>query len=288
MKTNKSSAFSQAAALTAASVILQILLFVYRIIITRFSGAGGMGIYQLAAPYYSMIVSISLSGITMAVTRLTVEKNAVNDSSAVKTVVRKALQLFLTLLAASALVTFIFPDFIAGTILGNMQTKASMLLFIPCIFFTGFENIYKSFFYGVKTVRPNVISDITELSIRILAIFILLYMNQDSLTPEKTAFLIVLGMTISEIFSFTFLGLYYKYYNAGHNFKAQNPKSANILSDVARIAIPISASSILMTIISSVNTILIPQRLQAAGMSGTQAVETLGILMGMAFPAPVK
>ena len=308
MKINKSSAFSQAVTLTIASVILQILLFVYRIIITRFSGAGGMGIYQLAAPYYSILSSIALSGITMSVTRLTVEKNAVNDAPAVKTVVRRSLQLFLTLLAVSAAVTFIFPDFIAGKILGNIQTKACMLLFIPCLFFTGFENIYKSFFYGVKTVKPNIISEISELCIRIIAIFILLYMNQNSLTTEKTAFLIVFGMIISEIFSFTFLGLYYKRYNKksvgmtlavarevtpardfypgdrkGRPY-AKEQKSKNILSEIARIAVPISASSLLMTIITSVNTILLPQRLVASGMSQTQAVETLGMLMGMAFP----
>ena len=244
-----------------------------------------MGVYQLAAPFYSIISSISLSGITMAVTRLTVEKNAVNDSNAIQTVVRKSLQIFLTLLTISAIVTFAFPDLIADKILGNIQTKASMLLFIPCLFFTGFENIYKSFFYGVKTVKPNIISEITELCIRISTIFLLLYFNQTSLTPEKTAFLIVFGMTISEVFSFTFLGLYYKRYNK-NSIKSikKSPKPKNILSEIIRIAVPVSASSILMTIISSANTILIPKRLIVSGMTSAQAIETLGILMGMTFP----
>ena len=284
MKINKSSAFFQALTLTLSSIVLQILLFVYRIIITRFSGAGGMGIYQLAAPYYSILSSISLSGITMAVTRLTVEKTAADNTNAVQTVVRKSLQLFLTLLTLSAAVTFVFPDLIAGQILGDIRTKASMLLFIPCLFFTGFENIYKSFFYGVKTVRPNIISEISELSIRIFAIFILLYINKSSLTPEKTAYLIVLGMIISEIFSFTFLGIYYKRYVGATLAVAPVKKSPNILSEISRIAIPISASSILMTIISSVNTILLPKRLIVSGMTNTQAIETLGIIMGMSLP----
>jgi len=270
-----------------------------------------MGIYQLAAPYYSFLASVALSGITMAVTRLTVEKSTMNDTNAIQTVVRKSLQLFLTLLTVSALATFIFPDFIAGNILGDIRTKSSMLLFIPCLFFTGFENIYKSFFYGIKTVKPNIISEVTELCIRILAIFVLLHMNKSSLTPEKTAFLIVSGMIISEIFSFIFLGLYYKRYtkSVGCGFPdapigltgssdfseslggvsrmprpTKTKRSKNILSEIARIAVPISASSLLMTIISSVNTIFIPKRLIVSGMTNTQAIETLGILMGMSFP----
>lgn len=148
MKINKSSVFFQAMTLTFSSLALQILLFVYRIIITRFSGAGGMGIYQLASPYYSILSSISLSGITMAVTRLTVEKNAVGDKKSAQKTIQTALRLFLMLLSASALVTFIFPDFVAGNILGDMRTKSSMLLFIPCLSFTGFENIYNLSFTG--------------------------------------------------------------------------------------------------------------------------------------------
>ena len=169
-----------------------------------------------------------------------------NDTAAIQNVVRKSLQLFLALLTLSAAVTFVFPDIIAGKIIGDIRTKASMLLFIPCLFFTGFENIYKSFFYGVKLVRPNIISEISELSIRIMAIFTLLYINKSSLTPEKTAYLIVLGMIISEIFSFTFLGLYYKKYNATNKLSvgatlavAPIKQTTNIKSDLratARVA----------------------------------------------------
>jgi stage V sporulation protein B len=249
-----------------------------------------MGIYQLAMPYYSIITSISLSGITMAVTRLTVEKVTVGDRNATASVVRRSIQLFLALLSCTAVVTFIFPDFIAGTILGDIKTKAAMLMIIPCLFFTGFENIYKSFFYGVKNVKPNIISEISELSIRIIIIFILLFLNKNSLTPEKTAFLIILTMVISEVFSFGFLGLRYKIYQREHKAKYIHTKSKNkgITSEIAGIAVPISAASLLMTVISSINTILIPKRLIASGMTRIQAVETLGILTGMTLPADVK
>ena len=132
--------------LTLSNLVLQILLFVYRIIITRFSGAGGMGIFQLAMPYYSIIASISLSGITMAVTRLTVEKTATDEKNLTANIVHRSIQIFLALLSCLAVVTFIFPNFTAGNILGDIKTKSAMLMIIPCLFFTGFENIYKSFF----------------------------------------------------------------------------------------------------------------------------------------------
>jgi len=305
--------FAQAAALTAASFVLQILLFVYRIIITRFSGAGGLGVFQLAMPYYSILASVSLSGITVAVSRLTVEKVTIGQEHQTRAVVSTALRLFLILLSICSVVTFLFPDLIAGRILGDMRTKASMLLFIPCLFLTGFENIYKAFFYGAKHIKPNIISEPTELVIRIITIFALLYLNRYNLTPERTAFFMVIGMIVSEVFSFFFLGAYYKIYQNRRDaipqkdlkpkdskptatttlrenffqnlqdFKNISPK-LNIRGEITRIAVPICASSVLMTIINSVNTILLPQRLVVAGMAQTQAVEMLGILMGMSMP----
>ena len=245
-----------------------------------------MGIFQLAMPYYSIIASISLSGITMAVTRLTVEKLTTDNKNLTASVVRRSLQLFLSLFSFTVIITFIFPDFIAGNILGDIKTKPAMLMIMPCLLFTGFENIYKAFFYGVKNVKPNIISEISELSIRIITIFIFLYLNKNSLTPEKTAFLIISAMIISEIFSFSFLSLCYKKYQNKHKIKNIYSKSKlkGITSEIARIAVPISASSLLMTIISSINTILIPRRLVASGMTQTQAIETLGILGGMTSP----
>ena len=285
-KTDEPTAFFQIVMLTLASLVLQILMFVYRIIITRFSGAGGMGIFQLAMPYYSIIASISLSGITMSVTRLTVEKTATDNKNLTATVVHRSIQIFLALLSCTAIVTFLFPDFIAGSILGDVKTKAAMLMIIPCLFFTGFENIYKAFFYGVKNIRPNIISETSELSIRIITIFIFLYLNKDSLNPEKTAFYIISAMVVSEVFSFVFLSLCYKKYQRKNKIKYIYSKLniKKITSEIANIAVPISASSLLMTIISSVNTILIPKRLVVSGMTQTQAVETLGILGGMAGP----
>ena len=290
-KINKDSAFAHAAALTAASFVMQILLFVYRIIITRFSGAGGMGVFQLAMPYYSILASVSLSGITVAVSRLTVEKTAVGEEYKTQAIIQTALRLFVILLAVCTFVTFLFPNLIAGQILGDIRTKASMLLFIPCLFLTGFENIYKAFFYGAKHIKPNVISEPTELIIRILSVFILLYLYRDNLTPERTAFLMVSAMIISEIFSFIFLGAYYKIYQnkrasiIRRDKQYPSSKSASkILPEISRIAVPICASSVLMTIINSINTILIPKRLVASGMTHTQAIETLGILMGMSLP----
>ena len=300
---NKDNVYAQAAALTAASFIMQILLFVYRIIITRFSGAGGMGVFQLAMPYYSILASVSLSGITVAVSRLTVEKTAIGEEYQTDKIVQTALRLFVILLSVCAFLTFLFPDLIAGQILGDIRTRASMLLLIPCLFLTGFENIYKAFFYGAKHIKPNIISEPTELIIRIISIFSLLYLFQDSLTPERTAFFMVSAMIISEIFSFIFLGAYYKIYQRGrskggillptetlnqqinfHGRQNATQKSHGILSEISRIAMPICASSIMMTIINSINTILIPKRLLISGMSQTQAVEMLGVLMGMSFP----
>lgn len=286
MPIKKGSVFYQAMILTFAGTALQILFFIYRIIITRLSGAGGLGVYQLAVPFYSIVSSICLSGITMAVTRISVESEAENDLPKTSRLVSTSTRTFVVLLALLTVFTYLFPDIVAGKILGDIRTRGAIIMFIPCLFFTGFENIYKSFFYGMKHIKPNIISETTEICLRIALIFLLLTFNKP-LTPEKTAFLIVLAMTISEVFSFTFLSVCYRNYKAKNITDIKGIKKRRYPTlpyELAKIAVPISASSLFMNILGSVNTVLIPQRLVASGLTQEKAVEMLGVISGMVSP----
>ena len=70
MKLGKQSVFYNAFFLCMSSIGLQLIGFVYRIGLSRFGGAEVMGMYQLIMPAYSVIMSFTMSGLTLAVSRL--------------------------------------------------------------------------------------------------------------------------------------------------------------------------------------------------------------------------
>ncbi len=194
MSTAKKSALYSALILSASSIGLQLLGFGYRIFISRVTGAEGMGVYQLVMPVYSILYSITLSGICTAVTSIASSQNALGDGAGMLKLVRQSLLLFVMLFGAVALPAALFSGWISERALGDAETRLALLIMLPCLFLTGFENIFKSWFYGVKNVKPPALSDQLEQIVRIAAVAALLLAFPPE-SPAMAAALIVAGAT---------------------------------------------------------------------------------------------
>ena len=70
MKLDRTSMLYGTIVLTGTSIVSQLLGFVYRILLSRLIGAEVMGLYQLIMPVYSVIMSITAVGLTVAVSTL--------------------------------------------------------------------------------------------------------------------------------------------------------------------------------------------------------------------------
>ena len=195
--------------LVGSNLLLQALGFAYRVFLGRVGGAGAMGLFHLVMPAYAVIMSLTFSGITTAVTGLTSRHLAMGRTEDNARLVRLALGLFFLAFAVVALPVALGSEWLASTVLGDGRTRVALLIMLPCLLLTGVENIFKGHFYGVDNVRLPVVSDQMEQIVRIgtvLALFLLV--------PARTAggatALILLGMTVSELFSSSFLALRYR------------------------------------------------------------------------------
>ena len=186
--------------LTLTSIISQVLGFVYRIFLSRLIGAEVMGLYQLIMPVYSVIMSLTATGLTVAVSNLSAEYHALGNPRAIVQLLRKALAAFLTLFALVAGVTALLYDPISVHLLGDARTQLGLLLLLPCILLTGIENLHKHYFYGTGNIRPPAAVELTEQFIRTGAVLGLLVLLLPQY-PERVVGIIVAGMCCSELFS---------------------------------------------------------------------------------------
>ena len=83
--------------LTATGLFAQVVGFLYRMAISRLIGAETMGLYQLVMPVYSMLMSVTAVGLTVAVSTLSARYHALGDSGTVRLVLHRALRNFLLL-----------------------------------------------------------------------------------------------------------------------------------------------------------------------------------------------
>ena len=70
MKQVGESARRSALFLTGVSAVSQLLGFGYRVLLSRMIGAEVMGLYQLVMPVYSVLMSVTATGLTAAVSNL--------------------------------------------------------------------------------------------------------------------------------------------------------------------------------------------------------------------------
>jgi len=276
------SVFYNVFALTLSNIVLQILGFVYRIILSRLIGAEGLGVFQLVSPYYYTLQALALSGLTMAVGQLSAGYSAFNDTSSLHRTVKLCFLVFIISFSCVAIPTFVFSEFISKSILGDERTRTALLIFLPCLLCTGIENIIKNYFFGINFLRPPIISELTEQGIRIAAVaFLLTSVKPDN--PGTAAALIAFGMVISEIISSCLLMFFYK-----KNIPQLNPHTAEsfpkICKKILAITIPVAITSVINNLLSSANSILIPRRLVVSGMENSDALRLFGTVFGMTLP----
>lgn len=280
MNIKKNTVFYRVLSLTLSNIGLQLLGFIYRIFLSRVTGAEGMGVYQLVMPYYSVIMAFSVTGLTMAVSRLTAQYLALGNIRCARHVVSRSLMLFFMLFTAVAIPVLLYSDFISSSILGDSRTRISLLIILPCLLCTGIENIFKNFFFGSGHLKPPIVSELTEQSVRFAAVAALLLFFRPQDAGSASA-LIVCGMVISEIGS---VGILTYCYRRSQKKLPLPPSSCPVVREIGSIAVPIALSALLNNLLASANSILIPQRLIASGMSRDAAISSFGVLFGMTMP----
>ena len=234
--------------LTATGLFSQVVGFLYRMALSRLIGAETMGLYQLVMPVYSMLMSLTAVGLTVAVSTLSARHHALGDNGTVRLVLRRALRCFFLMVFPLGAAVVLLSDPISVYLLGDARTRLGVALLVPCVLLTGVENLHKHCFYGIGRVRPPAAVETAEQLIRAGAVLGLLI----ALLPrsaEETVGLIVLGMVICEVFSACALTLLFRRH--WQRFPPGNPGTEISARRLMSIAVPVGATSLLGTLLGS-------------------------------------
>lgn len=278
---NRKTFFYQAALLALSNSALLLLGFAYRVLLGRLAGPEGMGVYTLTIQVYSIVMSVCVAGLCVGVTHVTASLAAQQDILGIKRLVRFAVLCFLALLCVMAAPILLLREQIAASILGDARTANALWMILLCILLTGVENILKAAFNGARTVRFTAISELGEQTFRIVFAALLLsrYVNGDH---GYTAFLIIMVMTLSELYSVLFLGISYF-----TKFRSAHPKkkaTQGIRRSFLKIAVPSALTSMLSNVFASISVVIFPSRLMLSGYTRVEAVSALGLISGMVVP----
>ncbi len=274
--------------LTAAGILVKIIGSVNRILLSRLLGGEGIGLYQMAYPIYLLALSISSAGIPVAISIIVAEKIALNDFRGANRVFRISLGV---LAVTGVLFTFLL-FFGAGWLTENhfirdARAYYAIAALAPAIFFVTILSSYRGYFQGLQMMTPTAISQIFEQLIRVVTMILLAYM----LLPKGLEYAAAgASFGAGPGAAAGLMVLIYFYWRQRREFKRQmaeqpdikQESSVSIVNRMVRLALPVSLANIMLPVVSNIDLLIVPARLEAAGFTVEQATELFGYLTGMA------
>ena len=269
--------------LSAAGILSKVLGAVYRIPFARIVGGEGLGIYQMAYPFYTLVLAISTAGIPLAVSKLIAERECQQDYQGVQKVFRLSLLALTCFGLLMAVILYAAADWIAIYVLNEPRAALSLKAIAPAIFFTSAIANFRGFFQGHQRMTPTAVSQVLEQLIRVGTVFIATWFLLD-LGLELTAAGASLGASTGSFAALAAIVMIYMFSKErrAHSEIVNTEKSSAIFRQIFYLAIPITIGALVLPLMQIMDSFLVPGTLQRAGESVSRATDLFGQLSGMA------
>ncbi|MFW6295037.1 MAG: putative polysaccharide biosynthesis protein [Halanaerobium sp.] len=287
--TQKGSFIKGAAILTAAGLTARVMGFAYRVILTRIIGAEGMGLYQMAYPIYTVLLVVSRSGIPVALAKLIADKIAADKKKEAYKIFKVARKMsFIVGLVISIIMALSAKPLISLLSL-DPRSYYAVLAISPAIFVVSVMASYRGFFQGLQDMVPTAKSQILEQFIRMitmvgLVVFLVPYgldyaaagASFGAVSGAVGGLLILLYIYAKrkeKIFSFLETG-----------YDSIELSTGSVVKRIVSLGVPITLGALVMPLMSLVDLVFVPNRLQAAGYMVREATALYGMFSAVAMP----
>lgn len=270
--------------LLLAAFFNRVLGFVYQVLMIRLILPEGMGLFAMVYPLYVLVIVLATAGIPVAISKLVAEEMAADNQ-------RGAYRIFFTcfaiLILTSVLVSvlcFYYAPFLIEHVFPNPRVYYIFLCLLPGVIIVALCSALRGFFQGLQQMKPTALSQSLEQLVRVACGLFLARL----LLPrgvEYAAMGASLGVIAGELTGFILMTVFY--------FKCRpkvqgsvSIRPATRLGEMAErifsLAVPVTLTRFVSTLFMSLDAIIIPQRLQACGLSLTGATSVYGQFVGIA------
>ncbi|KGK89783.1 stage V sporulation protein B [Desulfosporosinus sp. HMP52] len=273
-----------AAILLVANLFNRLLGFAYQYLIMTNIGGEAYGLFNMVFPIYMLALVITTAGIPLAIAKMVSEEVSLGRLSNAQSILRLSLVLLSFSGAIVSIVLYFLSPYLATRIFSDPRVINAFLICTPAIFIVSISSVFRGYFQGLQNMVPTAVSQIFEQIIRVaIGYTAALRLLQNSV--EWAAAGLALGMLAGELVGL--LSIVFQYQRSKSRVSQDNSSptysSREILKSLWKLAYPVTLGRLLATGLSSLDAIIIPLRLQAAGYSAREAVTLFGQLGGSAF-----
>lgn len=261
--------------LSASHFIVRVIGFFNRIWLSRALGAQAMGLVELTHSAQMLLITPVVSGLPAAVSRMCAKSQPARQVR----VLRCGISLALLTGVPVAVLAFVFKTQLALW-LGDLRTMPALLIYLPCIPVLGVSCALNGYYYGKGKPVPPALSELLEQLVRLFLCIRLVFALRGwptmlraaipaaaSLAGETASLLLMLLIAARSIL-----------------FVPGEGSRRAIYGEMLSLALPLTGMKLVSSLMRTVQSALIPARLQVSGLPASEALSRFGMLSGMLMP----
>ena len=243
MKEKSSSVFKGSIFLGVGAFLAKLIGVLYRIPLTAYIGAYGIGLYQMVFPVYTLLLDFSGAGVPNALSKIIA---SCKEESLSHKYLRLSVRLFSILGIISGAIMIIFSKFISKT-QGDINASLSYVTLAPAVLFVCLISSLRGYFQGKMNMLPTALSQIVEQIVKLVLglTFCIAFLPN---VPKCVSFA-TFAITISEMVAFLLLLIIFKKQNRGVKLFFVRDKGEKYFSGaktLLKIVIPVTILGVIL------------------------------------------
>ena len=252
-----------------SQIMVKILGFIYKLVITNIEGFGdtGLGYYSAGYQIYSLLLALSSIGIPNVVSKLVSERTAVGDNKGAQRIFKSCMTFFVGLGIILSVALFFGAEYIAKIVFNVPDTKYVMQVLAPAIVFVSASAVFRGYFAGLNDMKPTSYSQIIEQFLNCVLSITFVYA-----LIGKEPYIMAAGGNLSTtcaiVLTFIYLIIYYKRKKLNIEKKQISPEAKKttwqLLKIILVLSVPITFSSVISIISPLIDSTTVSRCIQNA------------------------
>ena len=278
---NRKRLIMNTALLTGSSLAMSSISMAFQVWLAGRIGSAGIGLYQLVLSVAFLCTTFAVSGIRFAATRLVSEELGHERSWSVAAAMRRCFAYSLFFGLSSLVVLWTFAEPIGFLWIGDARTVKSLKLIAFSMPFLSLSSVMSGYFTACGRVwKPTAV----HLGEQLITIgFVAFFLTHSPAGDiEKNCAAVMLGNVCGDVISFVCMLLFYL--TDRHSVRDCSAQKLQLTSRMLKVALPLAVSAYARSALSTLEHLLVPRGLKAAGFSADRALSGYGVIQGMVLP----
>lgn len=263
----KSTFFGGAAILAASAILVKVIGAIYRIPLGNILSDEVMADYNSAYNIYNFFLTISTAGLPVALSKTISEANALGRHNQVQRTFRVAFITFLILGLISFFCMTVLAAPMAQIVISNPKAVYCVMALAPSVLCVCIMSAFRGYFQGHFNMMPTGISQVIEAFFKlVVGLALALFLVNVIQKPELGSVGAIIGVSCGSVVALLYiLFLFFRDRKRRQRIHATDRPdgSMRILSNLLKLAIPITLGSAATSLVTLIDTKLVMSQLQS-------------------------